>query len=141
MDNYKGKRNLLNVIILFIKLANLIYWYYSVGNVSFAGKTPPSKHVPSGPLNKNRKNCIQYFNYLTHRITYTIKHSHSKNCSSVIGPATIPSGGLSVNSVCAREINNTSINYTLTVWMVIAQTYVCIQPLDGEGLNRPLFIW
>lgn len=24
---------------------------YSVGNVNLAGKTPPSKHVPSGPLN------------------------------------------------------------------------------------------
>jgi hypothetical protein len=47
------------------------------GKSSFAGKTPPSKHVPSGPV---------------------IRASHSKKFSSLIGPAIIPSGGFKVSS-------------------------------------------
>lgn len=67
--------------------------------MSFAGNTPPSKQVPSGPLTtiRNWFQFIYFFNGIRIR-TYAMRASHSKKLSSLIGPATIPSGGFNVSS-------------------------------------------
>lgn len=64
--------------------------------MSFAGNTPPSKQVPSGPLERFRALLVIVLDHWLR--TYVIKASHSKKLSSVIGPAMIPSGGFRVNS-------------------------------------------
>jgi len=70
-----------------------------------AGKTPPSKQVPSGPLIQKTNNVSAIIGCLTKGsgkmmvFTYVMRASHSKKFSSFIGPAIMPSGGFSVNSV------------------------------------------
>lgn len=69
------------------------YLYQTSEKVILAGKTPYSKHVPSGP-----ESLEAQVKTVSLQISPTITQSHSKKLSSVAGPAIIPSGGLAISS-------------------------------------------
>ena len=89
-----------------------------------------------------------HYKLRTFKLFYTMRHSQSKKFSSLIGPATIPSGGFKVSSE--------TIKYTITIVLITYikkfawgpctnknthknNTDVCTQPLNDEEQIQPFF--
>ena len=81
----------------------------------------------------NNKETFKDGNYY-----YMISASHSKKFSSLIGPATIPSGGFNVSSVDSSEVDYT--NVVIFFYQVELYVYVCIPPSNGVEQIQPFII-